>query len=560
MKLRIRCGGQRYVLEVFPRESISPHVTLRDVREKIQNEIVLDSSTFEVSLNGKDALEGDETAMNEFGVVSGDLLYVLTDVQEHNVNSVQSVRVAHAVPEICDTFSESETESHTKCADEGHKKDVLPHQLMGMGCKRREAANALSASGSSDIEKAVEILHRGNQAKEKSDHAELAGLNETSQHQSIKSSGEGCSNSGESLHLSFHYNRPQLVLCREGIPDVLKCLYSVAEVSTMHEALCLVVHVLMMETGFRVYVQRNNQAKQIGNEEDQSAQLSEDSYDSLPDNWRSPGLVQFRYEHPTCQGLSCKVACTSLGPYTLAHGTIECDTDVDIYQCKVTATDYVRVNVPLTAGPSSVYYNLHRLSRIVKDSLALPLLSSMRSLLGLPGLVGFMALPAEVKLVLLSNLDVKSITRLSRTCKELKVITEDSSLWQHLCFRDFGISNKESSSWKSEYMHYYKMKKDRERVQYVIPGQPYFPSFGTGIIPNTFYPPGMIGGNSDLYPNVPFMPGGFQPHIGPGIRPGRMPRPRFDPFGPLPDQDVIPGPGRGRGGFSFPRNFGPRYF
>lgn len=57
-----------------------------------------------------------------------------------------------------------------------------------------------------------------------------------------------------------------------------------------------------------------------------------------------------------------------------------------------------------------------------------------------------------------------------------------------------------------------------------------------------------------MFPNVPFMPGGINPGTLP--TPGNLPRPRFDPFGPLPDMDINPGPnrrrpgrGRGRGGF-----------
>ena len=84
------------------------------------------------------------------------------------------------------------------------------------------------------------------------------------------------------------------------------------------------------------------------------------------------------------------------------------------------------------SGASSVYYNLHRLSRLVKDQVSYPLLSFMRAgkeynlhnklvkvnsvdslkifhfhklfvpffaALGLPQLCGLMALPAEVKVL-----------------------------------------------------------------------------------------------------------------------------------------------------------------
>lgn len=47
------------------------------------------------------------------------------------------------------------------------------------------------------------------------------------------------------------------------------------------------------------------------------------------------------------------------------------------------------------------------------------------------------------------------------------------------------------------------------------------------------------GGHNDLFPNLPFIPGGI--NITPGTG---LPRPRFDPYGPLPDINQMPGPHR----------------
>ena len=87
MKLRIRCGEQRSLLEVLPREPTSQDVTLGDVREKIRSDLGLGTTTFDVSLNGKDPLHGEETVMNGFGVVAGDLLYVLLAAAAEDVVS-----------------------------------------------------------------------------------------------------------------------------------------------------------------------------------------------------------------------------------------------------------------------------------------------------------------------------------------------------------------------------------------------------------------------------------------------------------------------------------------
>lgn len=55
------------------------------------------------------------------------------------------------------------------------------------------------------------------------------------------------------------------------------------------------------------------------------------------------------------------------------------------------------------------------------------------------------------------------------------------------------------------------------------------------------------------------MPGGINPMPGAAPVPGML-RPRFDPFGPLPDMNQMPGPSR-RGRRSGPHpNFPPSFF
>ena len=41
-----------------------------------------------------------------------------------------------------------------------------------------------------------------------------------------------------------------VLLCREGIPQALEDLYKAMNVGTIHEAAWVVIHVLMMETGY----------------------------------------------------------------------------------------------------------------------------------------------------------------------------------------------------------------------------------------------------------------------------------------------------------------------
>ncbi|KAK3751533.1 hypothetical protein QZH41_019427, partial [Actinostola sp. cb2023] len=233
----------------------------------------------------------------------------------------------------------------------------------------------------------------------------------------------------------------------------------------------------------------------------------------------------------------------------------------EVHQCRLSAADFVHGNVDLKSnGAADVYKNLQRLSLAVKDQLAYPLLSSMRHELNLEEIYGFMALPTEVKLMVLCLLPVKDILNMSATCREIQAISSDHILWQHLCFRDFGLLTKgRYSTWKMEYKRHYKdiVERERNRQQFIIPGEGMYDPPGLFTPYSPFNPPGMIGGRHDMFPNVPFMPGGVHPNPGSLPTPGNLPRPRFDPYGPIPDMDINPGhnrrtPGRGRGRGGFP--------
>ena len=44
--------------------------------------------------------------------------------------------------------------------------------------------------------------------------------------------------------------RSYVLLCRDGIPEALADLYGAADVGTIHEAAWVVIHFLMLETGY----------------------------------------------------------------------------------------------------------------------------------------------------------------------------------------------------------------------------------------------------------------------------------------------------------------------
>lgn len=498
MKLRAVLNRRREVLELS-----GDAITLSHFRQAVQRKFVLRESSFHLSLNGQDVLENDSLLLTDLGIVNGDLIHVLCNrdelEEETTLDNLDTPGSSKSTAQI----------SHTPSCHTFSTEPVAgPSQVRSVLSAHKEQ-------------------HDG-QSKGKTRNAEA----EKVQH---------CPGSFTSVSSVGSVSSVRsLVLCREGIPPMLEDLYRAAEVGTIHEAAWVVIHVLMLETGFI-----------CGSEESAEREETEELNKAVPSKiWNKGGVVKVMYTHPSCPGLTCSLTCTSLGPYMMLHGLANSVEKSDIYQCKLQPTDFVRGSVDLkTSGASSVYYNLHRLSRLYKDQVAYPLLSFMRAALGLPQLCGFMAVPAEVKLMILGNLPVQSIINVSRTCRELRSLSSDSTLWQHLAFRDFGVSVKEQTrSWKATYIHLYKQRKTQEqmRMQVMVPPHRIYPpgySLGTQPYRGDPFPPGMLGGHNDLFPNLPFMPGGINPT--PGVSPGTgLPQPRFDPFGPLPDINQNPGPSR----------------
>lgn len=494
MKLRAVLNKRREVLELS-----GDAITLSHCRQAVQRKFGLRENSFNLSLNGKDILENDSVLLRDLGIVNGDLIHVLLNNDEEEITS-----------DNLSAPGSSRSTVHSTPTPSFHSTEPVagPSQVRSV----------LSAHGKQHDE----------QSKEKTREAGT----ENVQHRPGSFSSVSSAGSVSSVR--------SLVLCREGIPPMLEDLYRATGVGTIHQAAWVVIRVLMLETGFICGLEEPTDMGKV-------EKLNRDEPSKA---WKTGGVVKVMYTHSSCPGLTCSLTSTSLGPYMMLHGHTNSVAKSDIYQCKLQPTDFVRGNVDLkTSGALSVYYNLHRLSRLFKDQVAYPLLSFMRAALGLPQLCGFMAVPAEVKLMILGNLPVQSIINVSCACRELRSLSSESTLWQHLVLRDFDANVKEQTrSWKATYIHLYKQRKTQEqmRMQVMVPPHGIYPSdYGLGAqrYRGDTFPPGIIGGHRDLFPNLPFMPGGINPT--PGISPGTgFPRPRFDPFGPLPDINQNPGPSR----------------
>ncbi|XP_008291997.1 F-box only protein 7 [Stegastes partitus] len=305
------------------------------------------------------------------------------------------------------------------------------------------------------------------------------------------------------------------MLCCEaeegGAPLSLELLYQSAGSTSPSDAVMVAAHLLMIETGF------TPQSCQVS-----SAQVSV----QMPAGWRTPaGVYRLQYLHPLCGGSVVSLLAVSLGPVLSINTTLKVTENVATPR-KLCLDPSSYVTAEWAGGSAAAAFrDLRKLSRVFKDQLAYPLIAAARDAMSLPVAFGLQVLPPELLLRILRLLDVRSVVRLSAVSRHFSAATADASLWRHLCLRDFASSDgnrSRDSDWKEVYKRAYKLARDLRhsgRVRWLPPDLPDF----MVPPPRPCFPPlpGIIGGEYDQRPNLPRL----------------LPRPRYDPIGPLADPD-----------------------
>ncbi|XP_067246898.1 F-box only protein 7 [Chanodichthys erythropterus] len=305
---------------------------------------------------------------------------------------------------------------------------------------------------------------------------------------------------------------PPLLCCEteeDGvIPHALERLLDSARCQKPSDCLMLATHLLLLETGFLPQGSNVNSGE-------------------MPIGWRAAGGVfRLQYAHPLLENSLVSVVAVPMGQTLVINAVLKMDKAMENSRKLVLkADDYVMAD---WAGGSAgvVYRDLSKLSRLFKDQLVYPLMAAARQALGLPALFGLAVLPPELLLRVLRLLDVVSLVSLSAVCRDLNVATHDPSLWRHLLHRDFRVrfpagNQHRDTDWRELYKKKHKQKKENlhrrrfypQHMPPIFPLSP-FPS-APAPLPLPLYPPGIIGGDYDQSPVI-------------------LPRPRFDPIGPLP--------------------------
>uniref|UniRef100_A0A8V0YS90 F-box only protein 7 n=1 Tax=Gallus gallus TaxID=9031 RepID=A0A8V0YS90_CHICK len=393
MKLRVRLQKRTAPLEL---EGAEP--TLGELRAQLRRALLhawgySSDTEFSITLNGKDALTEDEKTLASYGIVPGDLICLL--LEETDAKSSLPPPSSSSPPSL----------------QNGRETSTLTPKNQADGPKE-ERQNEQSDNQKAQVE------------AQKSDSRAGSSLEFPS----------GLVPEDVDLEEGTGSYPSEPMLCSEAadgeIPHSLEVLYLSAECTSATDALIVLVHLLMMETG---YVPQGTEAKAV----------------SMPEKWRGNGVYKLQYTHPLCEEGSAGLTCVPLGDLVAINATLKINREIKgVKRIQLLPASFVCFQEPEKVA--GVYKDLQKLSRLFKDQLVYSLLAAARQALNLPDVFGLVVLPLELKLRIFRLLDVRSLISLSAVCRDLYAASNDQLLWRFMYLRDFRdpIARPRDTDWK----------------------------------------------------------------------------------------------------------------
>lgn len=503
MKLRVRVRKRTAALELPGAEP-----TLGELRAHLRQALLpawgySSDIQFAVTLNGRDTLAEDEETLASYGIVSGDLICLILEEAAVESPVAPASDSAHSYFQS-DPNQPSLAPSHSQSSRRGEEELQDP----GPAVQRADSTPGSSLDFDSGL------------IQEDVDMEEGTGSYPT-----------------------------EPMLCSEAVdgqvPHSLETLYHAAECSSANDALIVLVHLLMLESG---YTPLGTEAKAV----------------SMPEKWRSGGVYKLQYTHPLCEDGTAALTCVPLGSLVVINATLKINNEIrSVKRLQLLPESFICPHEQAEENVASKYRDLPKLSRLFKDQLVYPLLAFARQALNLPDVFGLVVLPLELKLRIFRLLDVRSVLSLSAVCRDLFIASNDQLLWRFMYLRDFRdcAVRPRDTDWKELYRKQ-KQRKDalRWRHPMFLPPPPHpmpfhpSPFYPSPFPPSPMYPPGIIGGEFDERPVLPYAGDPINSLIpGPGETPGQFSpfRPHFDPVGPFPGPNPVL-PGRGGPSDRFP--------
>ena len=187
-------------------------------------------------------------------------------------------------------------------------------------------------------------------------------------------------------------------LSQDAVTDSFKNLLTTNGCSTESDHLSLAVHELMTEAGFKSQGTSTNK---------------------LPADWKNGDMYRFNYIYENYEDVSCSITAMVTGRSLLVTGTLNLDDSDDTYHIKLKTVDYINDAELNNSDKNAAFKNLCRLSHRVRHSVVLKMANEVKKTLGLIEDAGLQTIPLELKLHLITYLDVPSVYGLSRVSRDL---------------------------------------------------------------------------------------------------------------------------------------------
>lgn len=287
--------------------------------------------------------------------------------------------------------------------------------------------------------------------------------------------------------------------------DALREVLSSCAWAAPAEALALLLHAAMLESGFHV-------APCDGSGTESRPAVAGCA---PPAGWReAPGRYAFRYAFPPPPDAGADVTapaawlrCRAVGAALVAYGALEAPPGT-----------VHRLALPLAAGGGPALAAPRAAWAAAKDALVSRLLAAACEAAGAPPPPALTALPDALKRALLATLPAESLAAVAATCRDLRYAASDEELWRRLYETQFGTptapgaaagaaalaarrgwraafaaaaSERSRQSRRDAMAADMRRRRPRPHIFPAVPGPP--PGF-----PGAF--PGIIGGDYDLHP------------------------------------------------------------
>ena len=278
--------------------------------------------------------------------------------------------------------------------------------------------------------------------------------------------------------------KPQfLVEAQDGVPPrSLESLISECKPSSVTQAINLLVHLTMLECGFKY----EGSSEGSGSKDEEGSRGSGGpgfKYEGClgaPLGWKDM-VASFEYSSAAVSAdLRCTVVMVTMGEVKqMLISFPGQQTEISVH---VQPADYIRDphKSPVLATD---LIHVSQLARTLRDRLLHPLQVSAHQALGILAPHHLAGLPHEILLNIASLLHYRDILALRETCRRLHTAMDDNILWQRLYNRDFRSlyddldQNSGRVDWKAKYKEAVKRREElrklkEERMKHV-PLNPY---------------------------------------------------------------------------------------